>query len=311
MRWLIKYWNQNRKQIILIIAFIAFIFIIIQITNHFLENKENQRAENQARDPYKPSQSVLTGEVVSEEITEKNTQIIEQFVEFCNQKEYENAFGLLSDDCKEIVFNNDVNLFISNYYNINFQDRKTYNLELWMNTSDIYTYQITYYQDNILATGGENMGQNTEDYISIVKQKDEEKLNINGFIKKINMNQSIRQGDVEIAVNSRIIYKNYETYNITAGNYSNETVLLSDRQDNKKICLVDNRDVEYSSFIYENGVEELTLKPGYANRIQIRFNKMYHMSTTIKAIKFQDIILNHNTNIENENLQKISIEIPI
>ena len=37
MRKIIRYWNQNRKQIIIVIAIIAFIIIMLQVVNNLLK----------------------------------------------------------------------------------------------------------------------------------------------------------------------------------------------------------------------------------------------------------------------------------
>lgn len=314
MNKLVRYWNQNRGKIIITIAIIAFIIILIQIVNGILENSEAKRKESETIDYTKPVQSVITGEVVSEEKTTENTNIIKEFVDYCNHKEYNKAFEILSKDCKEIVFGNDINLFKTNYYNQIFSTTRTYDLNLWLNINNIYTYQIKYYEDNLLATGGGDLSKNVEDYITITKEDSEYKLNVNGFIQKKEINKSSKQNDIEININSKIIYQNYETYDITIKNYTPNTILINDGQNSEDIYLLDNRNVKYTSFIHEIPVEHLTLKSAYEKKIQIRFNKMHNLNRNIEKIVFQDIILNYEEYQKNpisENLQKASIEVEI
>ena len=40
MRKIIRYWNQNRKQIIIVIAIIAFIIIMLQVVNELIIKEE-------------------------------------------------------------------------------------------------------------------------------------------------------------------------------------------------------------------------------------------------------------------------------
>lgn len=314
MKWLIRYWNQNRKQIIITVAIIAFIIIIIQLTNSFLKGREKEIEKQKNIDPYKPSQSLITGEIVSEQITDRNTQILDEFVKYCNNKEYERAFHILSDNCKEIVFNNDIEFFKNNYCDQVFKTTKTYSINLWINNRDLYTYQVRYYEDNLLATGGTNLNNNIEDYITIVNQNGEDKLNINGFIEKMEINKSNREGNVEIDINSKIVYKNYETYDITIKNLTRNTILINNGQESQKICLLDNEDVEYLSFIHEIPEEQMTLKSAYKKDIQIRFNKIYNLNRTIRKIRFQDIILNYEEYIQSqtkENIPTVTINVEI
>ena len=313
MNKLVRYWNQNRGKIIITIAIIAFIIILIQIVNSILENSETKGNENATVDYTKPVQSVITGEVVSEERTMENTNIIKEFVDYCNQKEYQKAYELLTEDCKK-EFSNNINTFINNYYKKVFTTKKTYSLELWLNVSNSYTYKIKYYQDNLLETGASNLNQNIEDYITIIYENNEERISINGFIQAKTINKSQKLNDIEIMINSKKVYQNYETYNITIRNFSNKTILISDGNNNEDIYLLDRRDVKYSSFINEIPVDNLSLKSGYEKSINIKFNKMYATYRTIEKIEFNNIILDeekYSSEANKENIETIKMSIEL
>lgn len=300
MKWMIRYWNQNRGKIILIIALVAFVFILIQITNSII-GKDKTGSSNEVVDRFEPTESVITGEKTTTEETKVSTEIIEKFVQCCNNKDYQTAFNLLSDDCKK-EYGNDINKFISGYYNNIFTQKRTYNLELWLNYSNVYTYKITYYADNLLATGGTGVtNDNREDYITVIQDDDNTKLNVNGFIANENINKSAKENNVEIMVKNKKIYKNYEEYSITIKNYSDKSIKIADENDSKSICLVDKRNVEYSSFINEIPAEILSLKSGYQRNITIRFNKIYDFSRVIQKMKFANIILDADTYLQNPN----------
>ncbi len=300
MKWMIRYWNQNRGKIILIIALVAFVFILIQITNSII-GKDKTGSSNEVVDRFEPTESVITGEKTTKEETKVSTEIIEKFVQCCNNKEYQTAFNLLSDDCKK-EYGNDINKFISGYYNNIFTQKRTYNLELWLNYSNVYTYKITYYADNLLATGGTGItNDNREDYITVIQDDDNTKLNVNGFIANENINKSAKENNVEIIINSKKTYKNYVEYSITIKNYSDKSIKIADENDSKSICLVDKKNVEYSSFINEIPAEILSLKSGYQRNITIRFNKIYDFSRVIQKMKFANIILDADTYLQNPN----------
>lgn len=312
MEKLVRYWNQNRGKIIRTIAIIAFIIILIQIVNSILENAKSKSNADLITDKTKPTQSVITGEIVSEEKTDENTNTIKKFVNYCNNKEYEKSYSLLTDDCKK-EFNNDINTFISNYYNKIFSTKKTYNLELWLNVGNSYTYKITFYEDNILETGASSLNENVEDYITIIQENNESKISVNGFIKEKTINNSQIENDVEIIINSKKIYKNNETYNITIRNRTNKTILIATGQNNKDICLLDGNDVKYSSFINEIPFNNLSLKAGYEKNIDIKFNKMYDVYRLIEKIEFSSIILDGEKYIQDSSneVEKIQISIEI
>lgn len=312
-KW-IRYWNQNRKKVIITIAVIAFIIIIIQIINNFMGNmqkRENKEKNNTVVDKTNPIQSTLTGEKVSENITKQNTDVIKEFVDYCNKKDYQKAYDILTDECKN-EFGNSIDNFIKQYCNNIFTSDKTYNLELWIALEGNYTYKIKYFENNLLATGGTSLAQNIEDYITITTRNKENKLNINGFIGKQELNKTQVSQNVEIVVNSRNIYKNYESYNITIKNYTDKTILISSGENSKDICLVDTNKVEYPSFMEEIPSENLLIPAKYARNITIRFNKIYDMYRSIECIRYKNIIVDqekYNQNPNDPNLEKIQMEI--
>ena len=115
-------------------------------------------------------------------------------------------------------------------------------------------------------------------------------------------------------VKNKKIYKNYEEYSITIKNYSDKSIKIADENDSKSICLVDKRDVEYSSFINEIPTEILSLKSGYQRNITIRFNKIYDFSRVIQKMKFASIILDSDTFLQNPNdtqIEKMELNIDI
>lgn len=310
MNRIIRYWNQNRKKIIITIAIIAFIFLLIQALNYLAKNNQENEKNETVITSNKPTQSVITGEKISEKVTDSNTSIIQSFIDLCNNQKHQEALELLTDDCKEVIFNNDVNLFINNYWKNIFQTKKTYEIELWLRENYTYMYKVKYYEDNLLATGGSQISNNTEDYITVITKNDEEKIAINGFVKKEEINKSEKLQDIEIIINSKEIYKNYETYHITINNYTSKNILINDGQNNKNIVLIDNNNVEYTSFIHEIPESSLTLQAGYQKNIEIRFNKLYNIDREIKKIEFKSIISDSERYYQTpENAEKISISI--
>lgn len=312
----IRYWNQNRKKIIMIILIIVFIIILIQLINFLLKENNNKETEKNTVviDKDKPIQSVITGQNVSEEETEENVNIMQEFIDYNNLQNYQSSYDLLTEECKNVVFQNDINNYINNYAKKIFSSKKTYNSELWLQGSGMLTYRVTYYNDNLLATGGSSMNENFQDYITVTEKNGEKKLNINNFIEQKQIGKQQKVNDIEITVNYKNVFQSYETYNITVKNYTSKTIMLNDGKDSKGICLLDKNDVEYSAFLNEIPVNRLSLESGYQKDIDIRFNKMYTLERKITKMKFKNIILDEETYEQNtnaENIEKVEITINI
>ena len=86
MKKFIRYFNQNRIKVIITIFIIVFIIILIMTVNNILKQINDRMSSNNTNiieDTSFPSESVITGENVSEKRTENNIQIIKQFVDYC------------------------------------------------------------------------------------------------------------------------------------------------------------------------------------------------------------------------------------
>ena len=314
MQKLISFWNQNRVKIVIIGLIIIFIIILIFTINTILStNTENtnQVTENKIVDISKPTESVITGESISENITENNMKIVGDFVNFCNNKDYQNAYNLLTDDCKNELFQN-LQVFINNYCNQVFQKNMTYSLELWYQSNLGYTYRVTYKENNILETGNINPSTNKEDYITIVKTEAGDKLNISNFIGKEEINIETQNEGIRINIKERIRYRTYERNLIEIENNTDNTILLSEGINGNDICLVDTNDTEYNSILNEIAPENLELQPHSKKTILISFNKMYNLYRAIDRVRFKNIILNKDEyNMNNTTARRIGIEIAI
>ena len=310
MNKFIRFWNQNRIRIIITALIVVFIIILIQAINAVLKNsrvEEYTPNNTTIVDTGKPTESVISGEEAPEGDTENNLDLIRQFVEYGNNKDYQSAYNLLNDDCKQEIFRS-LDEFITDYCNNIFNKNVTYELELWDYVSDAYTYRILYYENNLLQTGNASSNNNIEDYITVVETDSGNRLNINGFIRKDNINKIEEIPEIQIIVNYRERYRDFERYNITVKNTSSNTILLSEGQNGNDICLIDTNDVEYDSIINEVPMIDLELNPGEEKTIEIKFYKMYNLYRTIDKISFKSIVLNKD-NINDAN--KISINIDI
>lgn len=312
MNRFIRYFNQNRKGIIITVAIIAFAIILLRIINNLLGSEIGTTNRNDVTD--KPIQSTITGEKISEKTTDENTKAIKTFIEYCNNKQYEEAFNMLTDDCKE-EYNNDINIFKQNYTERIFKTAKTYEIELWLIEGDEYTYQVILYEDNLLATGGVGINKNFQDYITITNRKSETKISINNFIRKENINKSTSLNNVEIVINNKRIYEDYEVYNITIKNKTDKTVMIANREKLDDICLLDEKDTEYSSMINELIQNELVIRKSAEKNIDVKFNKIYNTySRKTKKIKFKNIIMDYESyikNTANQEINKVEAEINI
>jgi hypothetical protein len=311
---LLRYWNQNKRKILITIAVIALIIIVIQIANSVVK-KRNEKDKNEikqstvANDITKPNESIISQDKLTEKETKENSDFIEQFVSFCNQKKADDAYSLLSDDCKNELYPTK-ELFVNNYMNQIFEETVNYELQLWYTVSNCYTYRITYNKGNLLQTGGQSNSSNFLDYITLIKQNGEYKLNINKFIRKQTLSKQGGSNGIDVTINSKCIYVDYEIYNMTVQNNTQNTILLNDGTNANNFSLIGRNNSTFSSVISELPISSLTLKPQYRKTVDIKFNKIYMTRSELEAMQMTNIYLNKQQyDTEQENAEKITIKI--
>lgn len=312
MRKLIQFWIANKKKILTFIGVLALVIFIVHFLNNIIEQNHEESKNTistHVNTQENPTKSIITGVEISTQTAVKNSNIINQFVQYCNDKKYQEAYNLISSDCKREIFNNNVNLFISNYAKKIFDTNKMYNISLWAVNSGNYIYQIRYYEGNLLATGGKESNKNIEDYITIMQENNENKLNLNSFISYQYINKTVSKNNIIITINSKKTYKSYEEYSFTVKNNTNKTIDISTSQNIDDIYLIDKNNNTYGSMLYEIPNNLLQIEPGYQNNIDLKFDKVYNTYRVIDKIIFKNITLDSNGKDKNVNKEVIEIQL--
>ena len=185
---LIRFYNQNRKKIFKIILIIVLIIGGIQLFNYFAKQSNNSKYEqknvinnntNSVINDKNESQelisnkSLISGGTVDSTKLKKDIEVINEFVEYCNKKDFYSAYKLLTEDCKEVMFPSIQDFYDIYYLNVFGNENRLHTIENWTGN----TYQIRYTED-ILSSGNLNGNDTKQDYITFIKNKDEKKLNI-------------------------------------------------------------------------------------------------------------------------------------
>ncbi len=128
----------------------------------------------------------------------------------------------------------------------------------------------------------------------------ESKLNINKFIGRIKVDASKTKSNVKIKVTDRIIYQDYEVFNIEVINNAMQVVQLDNLQEAGNIYIQDEKGIDYIWVNNEYMDEELTINEGLNASIAIKFNKQYNPSSKVVKIVFSKIIVDNSKTVESE-----------
>ncbi len=294
---LIRFFNQNRRKIIIIILFIVFLLGIIQLLNYFAKKENNtNNTKNESisenliiKNEVVSQKSAISGTNISTKSLKKDTDVIGKFIEYCNSKNIEGAYSLLTDECKEVMFPS-IEDFNRVYYAHIFNNQtRSYTVENWISS----TYKIEYSND-ILSTGKIDNDMGLLDYMTVVKSDETYKLNINNYIGRSMPNKITEIKDIAVTINSIDSYMDYEIYNLSVENKSNNTILLDTNDSTKSVYLEDTDGVKH--YFYNNEViqNRLKVQSKMKNTIEIKFMNPYTSGRSIKKLVFSKMVLNYD-----------------
>ena len=305
MHNIIRFYNQNRKQIIRAILIIAFIIILIQLLNYFAKlNNNNNQSSIISNDTYSignsgivvSNKSAISGTNVSGNKLKEDINVINEFIDSCNDGNISKAYNLITDECKEEMYPTE-NDFYNNYYISIFNNTKLdYTVENWVED----TYEVKFLED-ILSTGNVNENGNKQDYITVVEQNDQFKININNYIGRYDINKESNYKNIKSTVIKKDTYMDYEIYTIKIQNNTGKRILLDTKEKTNSIYLLNNNDAKLYAMSNEIMDNELLLENNYINTISIKFNSTYSSSNTIKKLVFSNVILDYNNYLNSED----------
>ena len=160
------FWSEHRDPILFYAILGLALILIPQCLN--MITKMNT-AQNEIAEENSNQIEVKTSSAENKE----NKKLVEQFLEYCKNNKIEEAYNLISDECKEEKYKTLAD-FKTNYYNKIFNKKKSIAVKKQENNS----YKVTFYED-MLETGKADENTSIIDYYTIQDSVVEIKLNIN------------------------------------------------------------------------------------------------------------------------------------
>lgn len=285
--------KDNKKKIIVVII----IWVIILIINFLLGLRKENIVLNTT---YTPSTSVLNS---SSTVPEKDhttiTDIIDKYINYCNNSEYENAYNMLSANCKEEAFSNDINKFTT-YIKSIFTEKKRYSVQNYSNYDNTYVYNVKIFND-ILASGlTEEEFAYYEEKFAMVKEDDGIKLNVGDFIDRVDLKRVVEDDYSKIRIVSKAIFYDHEEYVLKITNKTDYTMVISSVYEGDEVLLSlgnINRTMTNSSL-------EIALAPGETNEYKVSFSKYADEGEEAQAIVLNKIRLLESYSGKEEDAEK-------
>lgn len=253
------FFRRNKK----IIVFALLLWLIVMFINNFFKNNTYQEFE---RTTYKEHEAVMnTGVKVPEPLQKTINETIDKYFNYCNNKQYEEAFAMISDECKAIYF--PTLLDFKKYINTIFDENKIYYLQNFSNYKGKYIYRMRIMED-LMATGltGSEFLYFYEEKIVMEEEKDGKvSLSVRQFIDSELLEEVYEDEYVKMWIDKKDVFYEEEIYHIKVKNKTLNTVVLADTQEKNEVLLQvgsENRNVGSDNLnivVYPEETKEYTL----------------------------------------------------
>ena len=286
-----NFWKKHWKAIIIVIV----VWITLIIINAYLRNRPE---ETTTTNTYFPDLPVIDyGGTVPKSKQDEVNNTIDSFFNYCNKKEYQNAYNLLTEDCKQYIYRNSIEEFMQ-YVDSIYTSTKIYNLQNYSNVDDVYIYDINIL-DDIMSTGTTGGYQEYKEKIALIEINSEMKISNQGYIGKVTFNNITGEdGNIKIRVLNKNMSYAREEYEVEITNKTDGYVLIGNGNIANEVTLNLGDQSRPALGIINNN---MLLAPGETTTYYLLFDKYYDDGKTPTEINFNLIRLygnNQETAIE-------------
>lgn len=296
---ILTWFRDNKKKIIVIAIGVCFVIIL-----NYIIGSQIKPLDTSPITTYDPSYPIISTDYTIPE-NEKNQieEIIDDYINYCNNKEYSNAFNLLSSNCKKVLFNNELSNF-SLYVLQKFGYYKIYDIQNLSNDEDHYIYRLRTMYD-YLSLGLNSYSEMIweEEEITVVKENNEFKISIQSYIDSSELNKKFSDENIIINIEKVDKYYDKEIYTIKVKSISQNYIILNNAyEDNAVLLSVEGDDLrEISSDIEEldSSINDMYLAPFSEKSFELKFDKYFDEFSESEKIIFNKVrIFNKYTGIE-------------
>lgn len=228
----ISKWSKKHKKELIVLCGIA--FLILCIINTILKNKAPKI--DPPSTTYTPHQSVYQEDVsVPKNYQQPIEDLVEKYFNYCNNGEYENAYNLITEDCRNKVYPTLTQF--KGYVDHVFQGKKKiYNIQNYSVVDNKYIYNVRIL-DDILATGTTDGYSYYEEKLILIEDNGQFKLSIGEYIGEEKLNIVAENDSMKVEIINKTVEYETETYTVKVTNKTNQYLVLLDNTQKDEILL--------------------------------------------------------------------------
>ena len=272
-----RFIKKNRKKVIFVVITVAIIIAI----NYILKNMPEEEIP---KTTYEPNVAVMDESEVPKKWHSEIENRIKTFVDYCNNKEYQKAYDMISDDCKDAIY--PVIGDFKEYVDKRFQVKRIYSIQNFSNISKQYIYDVNFMSD-FMATGstGTNYGYVQEKFV-FTEDDNSLKFAIGGFVRTNILDAFVEDENLKIVTKKKNVYYDHETYTVDITNKTDYPIVLGNGTVEDEIAISVNEQLREETNI--NAVN-VVLQPNESRTFTFVFEKYCDDGYAPQAMYFTDV----------------------
>lgn len=279
LRLKIRHFFRKYKMVILIGILI---WLIIFAFNQMMKLRTKPEVKTTT---YTPTVSVMdSSSKVPKQVASEIDLKIKQYVEYCNNNEFDKAYNMLSDECKKYAYNSNFEQFQRHVIKL-MPTPKKYSIQDYSNERNRYIYSVRYFEDYI-NTGLTNSSYGyTEEKMVFTKIGDELSMTVGDFVDyKTYDDASLETDYIRVEVLNNIVSYDNEKYTVKFINKSDNYIAICDSQVNNEVTISLKNEIRKP----EN-IEYVVLNPKQEKEVTFEFIKYYDDNDKVSSLNFNSV----------------------
>ena len=228
----------------------------------------------------------------------KIREIADQYFNLCLSKNYDEAYNMLSEECKSYVYENNVDNFKEYIDEIYDKENKIYSMQNYSNMGQTYIYVFTIL-DDIEATGTTGGFDIYEERIAFIKRDNTYKISSQNYIQNQKIEKEQEDSFIKVEIKSKDELYDQEKYNLKITNKTSGEVVIADAAGKEQVELVVGNQYRPAKNLIGGN---FYLEAGETKEMSFVFNKYFDDETEPSELRLNTVrIYNEDTGELNKN----------